>query len=456
MPIVEKSYGSYEHFDVWSSGTTIDEVSLLEKSKFLRNHSITKFSAAVNYVAKAAAVDTGAIEKLYETDLGFTYAVAVQVNAIDFVQNRKGDDFASHFADQLNAYEYILDHATEAIPLTQTAIRELHAILCAHQDNYRIWTGRIWEERTLEKGAYKNQPNTVTKSDGNKHFYCPPEQVASEIQRLTDQTASPEFLDAPGVVKAAYVHHVLTVVHPFSDGNGRVSRALASIYLLSDYKIPLLIHADQRDIYFDALESADRGNTEEFCYFIYDRVWEAQNLIDENIIKKVDRDSDDIIAKVKNKYAVESEGYGAKTDVIGRELSKASIEDLRNEATAATKKLGDYIDISAGQVISQTAKAKPRIGFREVHGRTVKIHLTIETKNPSDTSKIQFIFDILVPTRSTADRRIFLIQTAPPPEKEVIYARFSECENGLKKSLEYRIKNWAEKTLREIVYNFAQ
>lgn len=456
MPITEESYGSYENFDIWRLEPTIDEDSLLEKLKSLRNHSITKFNAAVTYVTKAAAVDTGAIEKLYDTDRGFTYAVAAQVNAIDFVQNRKGDSFASHFADQLNAYEYILDHATGAKPLTQAAIRELHAILCAHQETYRIWTGENWEERALEKGAYKNQPNTVTKSDGNKHFYCPPEQVASEIQRLTDQAATPEFLKAPGIVKAAYIHHVLTVVHPFSDGNGRVSRALASIYLLSDYGIPLLVHADQRDFYFDALESADTGNTEEFCYFIYDRAWEALELIEENINKKVDRDSEKVIAKVIHKYANESEGYDAKTDSIGRKLSRAGIDALKNEAELVAAKLGDYIEISAGQITSQTDKAKPRIGFREVYGQTAKLYITIKTKNPSDTSSIQYIFDILVPASNTVDRRIFLIQTAPPPEKEAIYARFSECENGLKKSLEYRIKNWAEKTVKEIVYNFAQ
>lgn len=54
------------------------------------------------------------------------------------------------------------------------------------------------------------------------------------------------FASSHPVVQAAYVHHALAAVHPFAEGNGRVARALASVFLYRGVDVPLVVFSDQQ------------------------------------------------------------------------------------------------------------------------------------------------------------------------------------------------------------------
>ncbi|GAA1151079.1 hypothetical protein GCM10009672_24730 [Nesterenkonia lutea] len=88
------------------------------------------------------------------------------------------------------------------------------------------------------------------------------------MDRLIQELRSDEFTQSHPVLQASYAHYAYVSVHPFPDGNGRVARALASIYLYRRPGIPLVIFADQRARYFEALESADRSDYAGFINFI--------------------------------------------------------------------------------------------------------------------------------------------------------------------------------------------
>lgn len=450
-------YKPFDDYSDWFHDEEVADGALLENLRELKNTSITKYDEAVKFVTKAAAVDTGAIEKLYETDRGFTYAVAAQVNTIDFIQNRKGDDFAVHFTDQLNTYEYILDHATGSVPLTQSRLRELHATICAHQDTYRVRVGDRWESRILEKGSYKNSPNTVTKSDGTQHFYCPPDQVSQEMQRLLDQTTLSQFREASSIVQAAYVHHALTVIHPFSDGNGRVSRAVASIFLICQFGVPFLIHADQREIYFDALEEADKGNTKEFLFFVYDRVWETIELISQ-IVKYGEKNKMDSLAElVRGKYATDAAEYDEGVDHAAQRLSKACLNALKAEADIQKTELGEYIKIEVSTISGgKDLNAKAKVGYREVYEHGIKISVYVSRKKPSESDSLRYVYDLIVPINSSPESLILVIQAKPEPQKDAIYARISECHTTPAKTLTYRIESWAKNVIRDLIREFVK
>jgi len=91
------------------------------------------------------------------------------------------------------------------------------------------------------------------------------------MSRLVEQLRGDRFAPAHPVLQAAYAHHALTVVHPFADGNGRVARALASLFLLRTARIPLLVYSDQRADYYPALRAADVGRPQPFADFVADR-----------------------------------------------------------------------------------------------------------------------------------------------------------------------------------------
>ncbi|MDR1394463.1 MAG: hypothetical protein LBJ62_11000 [Bifidobacteriaceae bacterium] len=83
------------------------------------------------------------------------------------------------------------------------------------------------------------------------------ELKAADLARLVDELNSAEF----------------------ADGNGRVARALASVYLYRDPGVPLVIFADQRDLYIDALEAAGQRWPGAFAQFIADRVVDTIGLV---------------------------------------------------------------------------------------------------------------------------------------------------------------------------------
>lgn len=459
MTAQDTDYQSFLDFSEWSDNGSVDQAALLNRIQSVQQISASRFDMAVKFVARAAAVDTGAIEKLYDTDRGFTYAVAAQTNAIDYIQNRRGDEFATHFSAHLKAYEFILDHATGFFPLAQTRIRELHEVLCEHQSTYRVRAGDKWEMRPLRKGAYKSDPNTVTKADGNKHYYCPPERVDYEVQGMIDQTETDGFKCSSGVVQAAYTHHVLTQIHPFSDGNGRVSRAVASIYLVRELGIPLLIHADQRDLYFDALESADSGKPGKFVDFVYDRVWETVDLIEDNVNASTDSARVDVavaIESIRSKLDREAKGHDALVDGMARALSTQLITILNVEAENILNEHGKYIEIKAGKFSGpKKYDIEPVEGFRGAYGDSVKILVKVATANRGNSRSTDHVFDFLVPREGTDNTSIRIYRTFPEPQRLETYARLTECHGHMNVALERRLNSWANKIIKQVVVDFA-
>jgi Fic family protein len=133
--------------------------------------------------------------------------------------------------------------------------------LLRNQDTYAVvdQLGRAFEKE-LKKGQYKTEPNSPTQPDGLMHEYCPPEQVASEMDRLL---AMHSEHDAQGVlieVEAAWFHHRFTQIHPFADGNGRVARAIASLVFIKADWFPLVVKGDDWSRYVETLEKADQGD----------------------------------------------------------------------------------------------------------------------------------------------------------------------------------------------------
>ena len=82
----------------------------------------------------------------------------------------------------------------------------------------------------------------------------------------------------PIVIKAGVFHHHFVYIHPFVDGNGRVSRLLtALIFLKNKYRInKYFVLDDYYDIdrhqYSDKLHTADKGNKTEWLEYFSDGV----------------------------------------------------------------------------------------------------------------------------------------------------------------------------------------
>ena len=280
-------YRGFPDFTAWGPLQPEDEdlwsrfaASLEERRKAATPEAL---KASVDVALRAAALDTGAIEGLYTVDRGFTMTVAVQGLAWEQMIEERGAGVRELFEAQLTAYEMVLDTVTHKLPITEAWIRALHEALCAPQKTYRVLTAAGWQEHELPKGQYKAQPNHVQLKEGTVHAYAPVDQVATEMHRLVEQLRSPEFEAAHPVLQASWVHYAFVAIHPFADGNGRVARALASVYFYRYCSVPLLVFSNQKLSYFDALHAADLGELRPLIGFFRDRGIDTMQLVVENL-----------------------------------------------------------------------------------------------------------------------------------------------------------------------------
>jgi Fic family protein len=273
-------YRPFPSFDEWS-GLQVDEnlwstfVHALEEEK--SSSAESDLRSSLETATRAAALDTGAIEGLYQVDRGFTMTVAARAATWEVAMEERGTDVQKLFAAQLEGYETVLDLATGQRPVTEAWVRQLHQILCGPQDTYSVYTEIGIQEIPLPKGQYKIHPNHVREVDGAIHAYAPVAMTPPEMERFVGELRSGRFEEAHPISQASYAHYALVAIHPFADGNGRVARALASIYFYRSASIPLLIWADQRSSYLETLWAADRGDHQMFVNFVRDRGIDTMN-----------------------------------------------------------------------------------------------------------------------------------------------------------------------------------
>ncbi len=95
------------------------------------------------------------------------------------------------------------------------------------------------EDRALGAGRFRQSQNRVVDVAGARQVFLPP--PASEVPGLVAELAAwaGEQRQTPAPLVAATVHCRLAGIHPFSDGNGRTARILASLAMYrGDYKSP--------------------------------------------------------------------------------------------------------------------------------------------------------------------------------------------------------------------------
>lgn len=113
-----------------------------------------------------------------------------------------------------------------------------------------------------ESGCFRSRPVGVVDKQGNiLHFGTLPDYVPGLVVELLDWVRDSEF---HMLIKSCVFHYELELIHPFSDGNGRIGRLWHTL-LLTQWKpmfawlpVESMIH-DRQDEYYQAI---NRSNNE--------------------------------------------------------------------------------------------------------------------------------------------------------------------------------------------------
>lgn len=179
--------------------------------------------------------------------------------------NRDEQEIAG-YRDALN----IIHESFDVIPVTQNYILQLHKIMCSHMNNPMA-------------GRTKNVQNyiTATYPDGHTEILFTPlepyetpealDRICVEFNKVIGNMELEPLIAIP-----VFIHDFLCI-HPFNDGNGRMSRLLTSLLL---YRCGFYVGrhisleakiAKNKDLYYSALSESQTGwheGTEDAVPFI--------------------------------------------------------------------------------------------------------------------------------------------------------------------------------------------
>jgi len=200
-----------------------------------------QLAEALNGHSIAFAYHSGKIE-----NDAITYHDTREIFEHDGVTSYTGDLrtlFEIHNAKEAN--ELFLCAFRDKRPLDEAFIRQLQ-----FQLTHGTYDTRRWQlgERP---GEYKRHDYVTGKGEVG----AAPEDVSGEVAELLGEL---QDIDTKNVLTAAaYFHAKFENIHPFADGNGRTGRLAMNYLLILHGHPPVIIHAEDRRDYYEALEAWD-------------------------------------------------------------------------------------------------------------------------------------------------------------------------------------------------------
>lgn len=252
-------------------------------------------------------------------------------------QHPDGTDQLREMGNIERAMSYIDEHVQPGSALTETFIRELHALTVSE----------LQREGDSTPGAYRQVPVSIA---GASHlppdFFLVPNYMA-ELVDFINRGDPPKY----DLIKVALAHHRFGWIHPFRNGNGRVVRLLTYLLLIKyGFNVrtggrvlnPTAVFCNDRDQYYQMLGLADSGTEEgmeSWCVYV------LKGILDE--LRKVDQLAD--FAYLQEKILIPALSYAEERQVITRQEALV----LQRAAKSGIAKTGDLTgaitDLSSGQ-----------------------------------------------------------------------------------------------------------
>lgn len=252
--------------DLWPNFTwkNDDIVNLLSEARNLQGRLIGKMESLGFDLRNEAILDTLTLDVLKSSEIEGEYLNPEQVRSS--IARRLGMEIAGSVESDRNVdgvVEMMLDATQNCFnPLTTERLFDWHAALfpTGRSGMYKI-TVADWRRDTT--GPMQVVSGALGKE--KVHFQAPDSiRLEKEMNQFLDWFNNNHSIDL--VIKASLAHLWFVTIHPFEDGNGRITRALTDMLLAQSdrtnqrfYSMSAQIRI-QRKQYYEILERTQKGS----------------------------------------------------------------------------------------------------------------------------------------------------------------------------------------------------
>jgi len=224
---------------------------------------------------------------------------------------------------------FLLSIVKDERDFTESDIRALHEmILVEPYDSPAQTADGISTKKRITLGEYKSSSNHVKTITGETHFYASPEETPAKMQELMEwYKAASQNKEIHPLILAALFHYKFVAIHPFDDGNGRLSPILMNLILMRNGYPPIVIKLEDRQNYYALLSHADTGNYWPFIEYIGDYLATSLNLYLKaieggNIDEPEDIDKDIALCKLelKNREPIKESVFEVRKRIVITEI----------------------------------------------------------------------------------------------------------------------------------------
>lgn len=195
-------------------------------------------------------------------DIDFTYhSTTIEGNTLTLLETKVVlEDKISIGGKSLREIYEVVNH-NHAFQLIKKAIEQKEELNENKvKDIHEILTNNI-----MQGGIYRNSNVRIT---GAKHIPPTPNEMYQELRFFYEDLKQNEKTMNP-IELAAWTHAEFVKIHPFPDGNGRVSRLMMNYQLMQNGFLPINIKVEDRLEYYHVLDLyATQGDLQPFIQFI--------------------------------------------------------------------------------------------------------------------------------------------------------------------------------------------
>ena len=258
----------------------------------------------------------------------------------------KGKPFKDHLdiKGHNEGIDYLMQLIKNRDQLSEKIIRELHAMILVEPYSNPAQTPDGQKiEKVVTLGKYKTQPNHVKTPTGEIHYYATPEETPAKMTDLVDWLRGHQQKnDLHPLILAATFHYRFVAIHPFDDGNGRMSRLLMNLLLMQYGYPPVVIKQQDRQAYYYVLRQADAGELNTFIEYIGENLLHSLDIQLKGARGESLEEADDLDKEIALlKKGLEKEDVVPKSMEVIQRLFAETFYPLFDEITHQCKKIND-------------------------------------------------------------------------------------------------------------------